>query len=188
MRSLPINRVVYADDEKEKVGLLLRLRLPWLIVGLVGGSAAAFLVSRFEKTLSQNISLAFFLPLIVYLSDAVGTQTQTIFVRNLSKGKANFFTYLVKELLIGIFLGLIFGLLIGILAKIWIGATDIAITVGVALFITVATAPVVALVVAEILYKEHEDPAIGAGPFTTIIQDIISILVYFIVASLILFN
>ena len=83
-------KTIYADDAKEKVGFLLRLRLPWLIIGLVGGTLASFLVSRFEEILSQNISLAFFLPLIVYMSDAVGTQTETIFVRNLAKGKVNF--------------------------------------------------------------------------------------------------
>ncbi len=185
---MPQENIVYADDDKEKVGFLVKLRLPWLIVGLVGGIVASFLVSRFEGILSENISLAFFLPLIVYLSDAVGTQTQTIFVRNLAKGNAKFLTYLVKEFLIGIFLGLVFGVLMGILAKVWIGSTEIALSVGIALFVTVASAPIVALVVAEVIFKEHEDPAIGAGPFTTIIQDVISILVYFLVASLILQN
>src|SRR3989344_11669 len=112
-------KTVYADDAKEKVGFLVRLRLPWLIVGLIGGTLASFLVSRFGEIISQNISLAFFLPLIVYMSDAVGTQTENIFVRRLSKGLVHFLIYLFKELLVGLFLGSILGFLIWIVAIFW---------------------------------------------------------------------
>lgn len=183
----PIRNISYTDDTKEKVGSLVRLRLPWLIVGLIGGTLASFMVSRFGEIISQNISLAFFLPLIVYMSDAVGTQTENIFVRRLSKGRVHFLIYLFKELLVGLFLGSILGFLIWIVAIFWIQSPEIAFTVGLAMFINVTIAPVVALIVPEILFKERTDPALGAGPFTTIIQDIISILIYFIVASLILF-
>lgn len=60
-----LKRIIYADDSTEGVSLLVRLRIPWLIVGLLGGTLASFLISNFEKILSENISLAFFLPLIV---------------------------------------------------------------------------------------------------------------------------
>ena len=181
-------KTIYADDAKEKVGFLLRLRLPWLIIGLVGGTLASFLVSRFEEILSQNISLAFFLPLIVYMSDAVGTQTETIFVRNLAKGKVNFLTYLIKELFIGVGLGIIFAVLIGLITEFWIRSPEITLTVSLAMFINVSLAPAIAIIVPEIIFKEHKDPALGAGPFTTIVQDIISILIYFLVAAWILFT
>lgn len=177
-----------ANDENDGVGLLLRLRIPWLILGLLGGVAASFIVSRFEEILSQNISLAFFLPVIVYMSDAIGTQTETIFVRDLARGKVKFTTYLLKEVMLGLILGSIFGISIGLVVYFWIGSVDIALTVGLAMAINVALAPVVALIVPEVLFKEHSDPALGGGPFTTIIQDIISILIYFLVASLILFS
>lgn len=182
------NKTVYAEDTKESVGFLLRLRFPWLLVGLVGGALATLLVSKFEAVLSRNISLAFFLPMIVYMSDAVGTQTETIYVRNLAKGRVNVFVYLIKEFFLGIFLGLVFGLLIGLFALIWLSSGRTAFTIGLSMFITVAIAPLVALVIPLILYKEHTDPALGAGPFSTIIQDITSLLIYFLIASLILFQ
>lgn len=177
-----------ANDEQDDVGLLFRLRIPWLVIGLIGGTAASFIVSRFEAVLSQNISLAFFLPLIVYMSDAVGTQTETIFVRDLSRGKAKFKEYLLKEFILGIVLGSIFGLLIGIVAYLWLGSFELAQTVFLAMAINVALAPIIALLVPEVLFKRHTDPALGGGPFTTIVQDLVSLSLYLLVASVILFR
>lgn len=67
--------------------------------------------------------------------------------------------------MIGILVGSLFGLTIGLIAKLWIGSTKIAITVGLAMLINVAIAPLIALIVPEILLKERMDPALGAGPF-----------------------
>jgi magnesium transporter len=89
------------DDTKEKVEFLVLHRIPWLLVGLIGGVTASFIVSRFEDIISRNISLAFFLPLVVYMSDAIGTQTEEIYVRNLALGKVKFFTYLIKNCSLG---------------------------------------------------------------------------------------
>lgn len=174
------------DDAKEKVTSLIKERLPWLIVGLLGGVVVTILVSKFEGILSANISLAFFLPVIVYMSDAIGTQTENIYVRNLSKFRDNFFQYFIKELMIGIAFGIIFGTLLGLFAKFWLGSTTVAITVAIAMFINGIIAPMVALIVPELLFKEHEDPALGAGPFTTILQNLISLSVYLLVAALII--
>lgn len=174
------------DDTKERLSLLIEERLPWLIVGLIGGIIVTILVSKFESILSQNISLAFFLPVIVYMSDAIGTQTENIYIRNLAKFRDNFFAYLLKELMVGIAFGTIFGALLGLFAKFWIGSTSVAFTIAIAMFINGLIAPIIALIVPEILFKEHEDPALGAGPFTTILQNLISLSVYLLVATLII--
>lgn len=175
------------DDSHEKLSALIKERLPWLLLGLIGGIIATVIVSKFESILSSNISLAFFLPVIVYMSDAIGTQTENIYVRHLAKFKDNFLQYILKEILIGLSFGLLFGLLLGLFAKLWIKSDIVATTVGLAMFINGTIAPVVALVVPEIIYKEHKDPALGAGPFTTIVQNLISLSVYFLVASMIIF-
>lgn len=119
-------KIIYADDQKEGVSLLLRLRLPWLLVGLVVAFGASFIVSSYEEIVSQNIALAFFLPAIVYIGDAVGTQTETIYVRNLSKEKVNFSVYLIKEVLLGLSLGVIVGLLMAVFAFYWLGDRQLA--------------------------------------------------------------
>ncbi|OGE75537.1 MAG: hypothetical protein A3C85_03585 [Candidatus Doudnabacteria bacterium RIFCSPHIGHO2_02_FULL_48_21] len=175
------------DDLKEPVGHLVEHRLPWLILGLLGGLVTSVIVSEFEQILAADVRLAFFIPIIVYMSDAVGTQTETIFVRHLKQTGKGFWRYLAKETLLGLSVGLIFGIIIGSFAAYWLSSAAIGLTVGLAMFINVALAPILATCVPELLYKEHTDPALGAGPLATIIQDLISLLIYFFVASLIIF-
>jgi len=176
------------DDAREKISLLIEHRLPWLVVGLLGGIGLTLISSGFEKVLIQNIGLAYFIPVIVYMADAVGTQTETVYVRNLAKKQAKFSTYLIKELLLGLSLGLLFGLLIGIFAFFAFKSASIALTVGLAMFATMSVAPVIALIVPSLLQREHTDPAIGAGPFTTVIQDFVSLIVYFLIATVVLLH
>ncbi len=177
---------IVADDETEGVRLLFWQRLPWLLIGLVGGIAMTWMMARYEAVISGEIRLAFFLPIIVYLSDAVGTQTEVIVVRGLARHHPHLAAYLLKESLLGLILGSIFGGLLGMFAFYWYQDFALALTVGLALFIDIALATVLALIVPLVIYKGNRDPALGAGPLTTIIQDFTSILVYFTVASAIL--
>lgn len=175
------------DDTKEPVGHLVEHRLPWLIFGLIGGIVTSLIISRYEKILASDIRLAFFIPIIVYMSDAVGTQTETIYVRHLRKTATGFWKYMLKETLLGLSLGSIFGLAIGLFASYWLKAPAIGLAVGLAMFVNVTLAPILATVIPAFLYKEHNDPALGAGPLATIIQDLISLLIYLFVATLIIF-
>ena len=177
---------VITNDVTQRVNLLVRSRLPWLVVGLMGGLVSSVLVSKFENILSTNLYLVFFIPVIVYISDAVGTQTETIYIRNLATFKDNFAKYLAKEILVGCFLGIILGAILGLVAFLWLGSAKAALTVSLALFINTIIAPVVAIVIPEILFKENFDPALGGGPFTTVVQDFISLLIYFLVATAII--
>ncbi len=175
------------DDVGETVRRLVEHRLPWLVLGLLGGIFTSIIVSKYEAILSADIRLAFFIPIIVYMSDAVGTQTETIYIRHLKKTGANFLTYIVKETALGLSLGTIFGFAVGLFATYWLKSLEIGLTVGLAMFINVALAPVLATVIPTLLYKEHSDPALGSGPLATIIQDLISLLIYFAVAMIIIF-
>lgn len=179
-------KLTLEDDTKEGVSLLIQHRLPWLLLGLTGGILSMFLSSRFEGLLSRNIHLVFFIPVIVYMADAVGTQTQTIYVRNLGREKVDFYTYLFKEFFTGIALGSIFGSVLGFIAYLFFGSIATSLTVGLAMATGIATAPIVALIVANILQNIKTDPALGGGPFTTILQDLLSLLIYLTIASLIL--
>lgn len=175
-------KIELTDDSKEKVRLLVWHRLPWLFLGLAGSAMATFFVSRFEDTLREHISLVFFMPLVVYIADAAGTQTQTIFVRNLASGRDKFAKYILKEILLGIGLGTILGVVVGGAAFAWLREARTALVVGMAIFVNLVLAPLVALLVSEILYRRKTDPALGSGPVTTIVQDVLSIFVYFMVS------
>lgn len=177
---------VLEDDTREPMSLLIEHRLPWLAVGLAGGMVLTVISAKFESLLSQNIGLAFFIPVIVYMASAVGTQTDTVYIRNLDKKRTSFSIYMVKEFALGVFLGILFGTIAGSFAYLVFRSFDLALSVGLSMAITMAIAPVIALIVPTLLKREHKDPAIGTGPFVTVIQDFISLTAYFTIATLIL--
>ncbi|KKW32836.1 MAG: CBS domain-containing protein [Candidatus Uhrbacteria bacterium GW2011_GWA2_53_10] len=175
----------YADDDRYSVRVLALMRIPTLVFGLGLGIAMSFIVSRFEEVLAQNIALAFFIPFVVYMADAVGAQTRDIYVRDLKSGKASFRTYVAKETVLGLILGVLFGGASWAIVGCWFGFGQLAQTVGLAMGASVGVAPFITLVVAEILELEHQDPAVGAGPIATVILDTVTVIVYGLVASLI---
>lgn len=178
--------IEYVDDDHESVKTLLRLRIPSLILGLVLGVALSFVTSRFEEVLAKNISVAFFIPFVVYIADAVGAQTQSIYSRDLKSGKARFKKYLFKESILGVTFGAIFGSVIFPVILLWFHSLDLALTVALSAFCAISTAPIIALLITEIFELEHKDPAASSGPIATVIQDTASILIYGLIASAIL--
>lgn len=164
----------------------LKARIPWLIVGLLVGIGLGMIARGFERTLQQNIALAFFIPVIAYIADSVGTQTETIFIRAVSVLKINIFTYLLKELFIGMIIGIFLGVLGGIGAVIISQTLIIGLVVGISLFLAVAIATVLACLIPITFKVFHKDPALGSGPLATALQDILSLSIYFIVATLML--
>ncbi|KKU09949.1 MAG: MgtE integral membrane protein [Parcubacteria group bacterium GW2011_GWF2_46_8] len=179
----------YTEDNvmTERVDHLIEHRIPWLLIGVLGGLLATIIVSKFEAVLATNTKLAFFIPIIVYLSDAVGTQTETIFIRELSHKKIHFVKYIFKESMVGFGLGIIVGLILALFAWYWLGSISMGLTIGLTMLINLTTAPFLAVCIPMILYRKRSDPALGSGPVATIIQDLISLLTYFFIASLIIF-
>lgn len=183
------NQKEYIEEDvvTDRIDHLIEHRIPWLSLGLLGGILATIIVSRYEAILSADVRLAFFIPIIVYLSDAIGTQTETIYVRELSeRNKINFLKYISKECFIGLNLGVISGVILGIFANYWLDSYLIGMTIGLTMIINLTLAPILAVIIPNMLYRRHSDPALGSGPVATIIQDLISLLVYFIIASIII--
>ena len=175
--------IQYADDDKTPLKSLVKMRIPSLMIGFFLGILLSFVTSRFEEVLTKDVKIVFFLPFIVYMAAAVGTQTQSIYIRDLKSGKASFKKYLVKESALGIILGIVSSIIAGAVTLVWLGSLELAQAVGLGMFGAVISAPLVALVTAEVLELEHTDPAVGAGPIATIIQDTLSILIFGFVAS-----
>jgi magnesium transporter len=161
-------------------------RLPWLLVGLVGSMVATFVVSRFEHALESRVAVAFFIPGIVYLADAIGTQTEAIAVRGLSLSHAPLSVLLREELDAGLLIGLTLGMLT--LPAIWWVFADFSLAVSVALSLVLAggVATTVGLFFPWLLFRAGKDPAFGSGPVATIIQDVLSLLIYFTIISLLM--
>jgi magnesium transporter len=157
-------------------------RLPWLLLGLLGALVATALVSAFEGALEERVALAFFLPGIVYMADAVGTQTETLAVRGLSLGVPIGRT-LVRELGTGLLVGATVAALFFPLAVWFWHDRALAVAVSVALLAACSTATVVGLGLPWLLARSGVDPAFGSGPVATVIQDLLSIAIYFGVAA-----
>ena len=165
---------------------LVGSRFPWLFVGLLVGFVVSITTSRFERALAENIALVFFLPIIAYMSDAIGTQTETIFIRALTLFKINLYSYILREGIVGLIIGTLLGFISAVFAFILSGSHLIAIVVGLSLVISLTIASVLACITPLVLRSLNKDPAIGSGPFTTAIQDFISVLVYLSIASVVL--
>lgn len=161
---------------------VLKARLPWLVVGLLIGTAASFVVSRFEDVLAQNTALAFFITMVTYMSDSVGTQSETIFIRTQAIRRFNVIKYISRELLIGGFIGAILGSVAGLFAVFISGKLEIGLILGLSLFFSMSSATVLACITPVILKALKKDPAVGSGPFTTAIQDMFSVVIYFSIA------
>lgn len=161
-------------------------RLPWLVIGLFGSFFATFIMSNFEATLNKNIALAFFIPGIVYLADAVGTQTETIVIRGLSMSWTKFIVILRKEMLTGFLIGLILGLISLPAALLGGFGITISLVVGLSIILAGTIATTIGLLLPWLIQKMGKDPAFGSGPLATIIQDVLSIFVFLALSNLLL--
>lgn len=160
-----------------------RHRLPWLVVGLGGSMLATFVVSRFEAALSAKPVLAFFIPGLVYLADAIGTQTEAVAVRGLSLSHAPLARLVGGELRTGALIGLVLALLAFPMVWAVFGELRLALAVTLALAGASVVASVLGMLLPWTLARLGSDPAYGSGPLATIVQDVLSLLIYFACVS-----
>lgn len=169
---------------EERVARRVVHRLPWLAIGLIGAMVSAWLVGSSEEQLARTLELAFFLPAIVYMADAVGTQTETLAVRGLSVG-VSIRSFAGKELITGALIGGVVAASFFPFCLVAFNDVAVALTVSLALLSSCGVASVVALVLPWLLTRFHKDPAFGAGPLATVVQDLLSIAIYLALASVI---
>ena len=170
---------------EEPLRLRLWHRVPWLLVGLLGSAAAAVVVGGFEEELAADVRLVYFLPGIVYMADAVGTQTEALVIRGMSIG-VTIRSILRSELLTGGLIGVLLGVLALPALAIASGSTDLAVVVAVSLLLACSVATSVAIALPAAMSRFGRDPAFGAGPLATVVQDLLSIILYFAVAKIVL--
>jgi magnesium transporter len=162
-----------------------RHRLPWLLVGLVGSVVATFVVSRFEHALASKPAIAFFVPGLVYLADAIGTQSEAVAVRGLSLSRVGVGHLLGSELRTGLLIGVVLALVT--FPSIWLAFGELRLAAAVALALLGASvvATVLGLLLPWLLARLGTDPAYGSGPLATIVQDVLSLVIYFAAMTLI---
>jgi magnesium transporter len=164
----------------------LARRLPWLLVGLAGSVVATAVMTRFEQILETQVAVAFFIPGIVYLADAVGTQTEAIVVRYLAVGHATPGRLFRGELPTGLLIGLCLGVIVFPITLLGFGDTRLAAAVAVTVSAAGLAASCLGLVFPWLLSRAGKDPAFGSGPVATVVQDVLSLLIYFVAVVLFL--
>jgi magnesium transporter len=160
-------------------------RLPWLALGLLGAMLAATLVSAFEDTLRENVLLAFFVPAVVYMADAIGTQTETVVIRGIALG-IPLRAIARRELASGAIVGALLASTFFVFTLAVWGDGRVALAVAVALLLSASIATAIAMTLPYLLDRRGLDPAFGSGPIATVIQDLLSIAVYFLAAEALL--
>jgi magnesium transporter len=185
LRGFLHDTTVVRHASEESVPRRIWHRIPWLLLGLAGAFVAADLVGWFEVQLRTQVMLAFFLPGIVYLADAVGTQTETVVVRGLSVG-VPLRRVVGRELLTGLVIGGVLGLIACALVWWRWESGGLAVAVALSLLAACSTATIAAMTLPWLLDRLGLDPAFGSGPLATVVQDLLSIVLYFAIATAII--
>lgn len=165
------------------------IRLPWLLIGLLGGIASAFLISGFEDQLHKVLALAFFVPVIMAMGGNVGIQCSSIVVRAIALEQMEMYRMgkrVLRELFIASLNGVILALLVGLVAFVWHGSMMLGVIVGTAMLASILVAATVGTVVPMLLHRVGFDPVLATGPFITTSNDVLNLLIYFVIATLLL--
>lgn len=195
-KKVGIGPMIYKTEEARSsrmvTGSLLsvwKVRLPFLIITLMGGLMAGAVINAFEATLEAVVALAIFIPVIMDMGGNVGTQSSTIFTRAFVLGQINmhrFFRHFFREVGIGASMGLLLGIAAFLVALAWQGVPELGLTVGLALFCTVTLATALGFLTPFVLIKLGMDQAAGSDPIITTIKDISGLAIYFFLAHMFL--
>ena len=174
-------------ENLDSVWELTRARLPWLLIGILGGVFGAKVIGIFD--LKNNFELAFFIPLIAAMGGNVGIQSAAIVVQGLSNSSLkmeNIFHRLIKELGVGLLNGVICSLIIFILVFSLGYSIKLSITVSISLLAVIVFTALFGTFIPLTLKKYNIDPALATGPFITTINDVLGLLIYFWIGQIIL--
>jgi magnesium transporter len=164
-------------------------RLPWLGVNMVSAIAASLVISQFESTISQFISLAILMPIVASMGGNAGTQSLTVAVRALATKdltSANAWRVIRRELFVGLVNGVVFATVLGLVGLFWFGSPLLGAVIGAALIINMIIAGFAGTVVPVVLDKLGIDPALASGTFVTTTTDVMGFFIFLGLASVVL--
>ncbi len=176
-------------EEDDSIWAISKARLPWLMIGLVGGTLGAWAIGFFEGDLESNAALAFFIPLVMATGGNVGIQSSTLVVQSLANRSAfteSFGKRIAKMFLVAIFTGIVLAAISFGIVYIWKGDADLGKVVAISLICVIMLASFTGTSTPLILDKFGINPALASGPFITTTNDILGIIVYLAIANLLL--
>ena len=173
-------------EEDDSIWMLTRARLPWLIIGMLGGLLGAVFMEAFEQNIT--LTLTFFIPLIMATGGNVGIQSSSLVVQSLAN-KSAFTSTTYKRLWKVFWVAILNGVLLAALVFLGVqllmgGELKLALIVALALLSVVLLASFMGTATPLILDKFDINPALASGPFITTANDLLGLAVYFGVAHL----
>ncbi len=168
-----------------------RGRLPWLFAGMIGAGLSAYVIWMFEDSLRQAVVLASFIPIVMATAGNAGIQSSAIAVQGLASGdvwSSDVLKRFAKELIVSIINGFVLAAILGLVVMAIPGdefSTHLAITAGLTMVVVVILATTIGATVPLLLHRFGVDPAIATGPFITTTNDILGIIIFFVLATLI---
>lgn len=174
-------------ESGDSIGLLVRARFPWLLVGMLGGIMSATILRTHGNSLAKVTQLAFFIPLIAAMAGNVGVQSSSIVVKTIASGVKDIETpvrKLLKDIAVALLTATVFSILIFIYN--YFTAENMALTysVSISLFIVILFASLFGTVIPLILHRFKIDPALATGPFITTMNDMLGLFIYLWIVSL----
>lgn len=191
--ALGLSERAHLDDVFERIGFRVaevqnaspvkafRLRFPWLVATLGGGICCAMLAGHYETTLATSIILAFFLAMVLGLSESVSAQSVTLAAEALNRRTPDrvwLMRALRKEFLTALMLGGSCGAVVALVAWLWRGNGAAALVIGGSIAVSMVMACLIGLAVPAILHRFKLDPKIAAGPVSLAAADIFTLLIY----------
>ncbi len=167
----------------------VKSRLPWLGVNLATAFLAALAIGLFETTIGKVVALAVLLPLVTSQGGMGGIQTLTLAVRSMALGElpsTQGMKLVLRELILGTAHGLLFGLLVGIVAYAWKGDYMLGVVLAVAMLGNMVIAGLTGAGVPLLLRKAGLDPAVSSAVFITTFTDIMGILLFLGIATVVI--
>ena len=182
-----ISADVEADD---KIFDLVKARLPWLFLGLLGGLGSVFILQDFESIMEEPKlrNLFFYTPLIAAMAGNVGVQSSAIIVQGIANDvlKGSLFNRLFKEIGLSLINGLSLALVILIFGQLVNQSFLVSATIAGSMMLVIVVSALVGTFIPIVLDKKGIDPAIATGPFITTANDIFGIFLFFYVAKIVL--
>jgi len=167
----------------------LRSRLPWLLLGLLGGLVATGVIAGYQNEISRLSSVVFSLPLVAAMGGNAGIQTSSLMVRGFATGEISDFGMMarvLRELGVALLTGFICSMGALLLCWWWQADIKLAIALSISLYAIIVIAAIIGVIVPFGLRKMGLDPALATGPFITTTNDIIGLMIYLGVATYLL--
>ncbi len=166
---------------EESAFKISRARLPWLLLGLLGGLVSAIVINHFHGSIEKVLALSFFIPVIMAMGGNTGIQASTVVIRGLATGDISIIRIgrrLLTELWVALINGILCGILLGLVVSFWLSDLPLGIGVGVSLITVILFSGAFGSFIPLFLKKLNIDPALAAGPFITTSNDILGLFVY----------